>query len=108
MASDVTYDSVIGKMAKDRAAAENIQAEQARAAQEASQTSEEMQALDLDPATLGAMADHLDAMQAAQKAQERVMETSEAVTATLQQQQGQLAEAHKDTPHAADKEFFAA
>ena len=108
-ASDTTYDSVIQAMKDEQAAAEARTAEQQAASQRASQQSEEMQALDLDPDTLGAIADHLDAQQAAVTAQEKVMETAEAVQTALTRGHAGLAEAHQDAPvQAADKEFYAA
>jgi len=135
MASEVTYDGVIRRMdvavggAEDRQArigtaladAED-QAESAGAAQRwADQTAEEMQALNVDSATLGAMADHQDALAAtekahqavlealaeAKKAQGRVTETAQNVKDTLERGHAGLKQAHDDAPvEAADRTFY--
>jgi hypothetical protein len=67
-----------------------------------------MQALELDPATLGAMADHLDAHSDAKAALARVQETAETVQTTLARGHSGLAQAHQDAPvEAAAKPFYA-
>jgi hypothetical protein len=108
-AADTTYDGVLSQMAAAKADAENRAAEQQRASQNASNTSEEMQALEVDSQTLSAMADHLDAHADATKAQNRVQETAEAVEAALKRGHKDLAEAHQNAPvEAAQKEFYSA
>jgi hypothetical protein len=107
MASDVTYDGVLRAMDKAVMAAED-HGETARAAHvQASGIADQMQALEVDPATLGAMADHLDALDAAAKAQQQVLDTARSVHETLQRGHAQLAEAHKEAVvEAADKAFY--
>jgi hypothetical protein len=133
--SDVTYDGVVRRTASLVEVAENTAAEvnaAATAAEEqeqaaaaakswAGETADQMQALNVDAATLGAMADHLDAADAAvrahqqvrealeeaRKAHIRVMETAQNVSATLQQGHAGLNAAHQDAPvAAADREFY--
>jgi hypothetical protein len=134
-AADVSYDGVTRSMAaakdeaEQRAAeqakaasdAEATGADQARSAREASEAADAMQALRVDPATLSAMAEHLEAqdkaIQAQQevqeahdkatKAQQRVQESAEAVEAALNAHAG-LNAAHQEAPVvAADREFYA-
>lgn len=133
--SDVTYDGVVRDMATAVSNAENRAAEvnaamaaaeeQAQEAADAktraSQTADEMQALNMDAATLGAMADHLEALDGAEKAHQhveealeaarkeavRVMETAQNVTDTLQRGHQGLAEAHQNAPvEAAERPFY--
>jgi hypothetical protein len=135
MASEVTYDGVKRRMASATTAAEDRLAQAVNtvtAAQEgaesassgkawAGQSADQMQALGVDPDTLGAMADHLDAVDAADKAhqglleaavavraaQQRVIETAGTVDATLSRLHGGLNEAHQNAPvDAADKAFY--
>jgi hypothetical protein len=107
MASDVTYDSVLRNMTAAKNVAENETAERLEAARNASATSEEMQALGVDPATLSAMADHLDAHDAAVKALQRVQETAETVEVTMKRGHAGLAEAHANAPvTAAERPFY--
>lgn len=135
MASEVTYDGVIRAAgeavtaAEERAseitrttAAAEAQATEAGIAQRwADQAAENMQALNVDSATLGAMADHQDALAAAEKAhqavleeltearkaQGRVTETAQNVKSTLERGHAGLSEAHKDAPvQAADRTFY--
>ena len=107
MASETTYDGVIASMAAAKNNAENRAAEQQKASGEASAASDQMQSLEVDPATLSAMADHLDAHDAAVKAQQRVQETAEAVVAALKRGHAGLAQAHQDAPvTAADRTFY--
>ncbi len=104
---EVTYDGVLRGMTAAQADAEQKAAEADAAAKAASDTAEQMQALEMDPATLGAMADHLDAHAAAQTALARVQETAEIAKATLQRGHSGLSEAHKDAPvEAAAKPFY--
>ena len=106
--ADVTYDGVLASMTAEKASAEGRAAEQQQAGRQASAASEHMQSLDVDPATLSAMADHLDAHDAAVKAQQRVQETAEAVEAALKRGHAGLAQAHQDAPvQAADRQFYA-
>ena len=87
--------------------AEQRGAEVSAAKSAAGTMADEMQSLGVDSATLGAMADHLDALDAAEKAQQRVTETAQAVSHALTRGHQQLAEAHKDAPvAAADREFY--
>jgi hypothetical protein len=107
MAADVTYDGVLTSMARAKADAEGRAAEQQQAAAQASVMADLMQALEVDPATLSAVADHLDAHDAATKAQARVFETAEAVDAALKRGHAGLNQAHQDAPvTAADKSFY--
>ena len=104
---EVTYDGVLGSMTAAQGNAEARAAEAQQASREASAMSEQMQGLEVDPATLSAMADHLDAHDAAVKAQEHVQETAEAVVATLKRGHAGLAEAHQTAPvQAATREFY--
>jgi hypothetical protein len=108
-AADTTYDGVLTNMAATRNVAEGHAAEMQTASQRASQQADEMQALDVDKDTLSAMADHLDAHDAAVKAQQRVIETAESVEAALKRGHQGLAEAHQNAPvEAAEKQFYAA
>ena len=108
-AADTTYDGVLSSMAAAKNVAEGHTAEMQQASRKAAAMSDEMQALDVDPATLSVMADHLDAHEAAVKAQQRVQETAEAVEATLKRGHQGLAAAHQDAPvEAAEKQFYAA
>jgi hypothetical protein len=107
MASDVTYDGVIRAMDSAVMAAEDHGATARTAHKQAARTADQMQALEVDPATLGAMADHLDALDAAVKAQQQVLDTARNVHETLQRGHAQLAEAHKEAVvEAADKAFY--
>ena len=106
---DVTYDGVISAMSAAVARAEGSAAEQQQAGQQASAMADQAQAAGVDPATLSAMADHLDAHDAATKALQRVQETAEAVELALKRGHAGLAEAHQDAPvQAADREFYQA
>lgn len=106
--ADVTYDGVLATMAAEKANAETRAAEQQQASRMASVLSDQMQALEVDPASLSAMADHLDAQDAAVKAQQRVQETGEAVELALKRGHQGLAEAHQNAPvDAARREFYA-
>lgn len=105
--SDVTYDGVITSMSAAVARAEGSAAEQQQAGQQASAMADQAQGLGVDPATLSAMADHLDAHDAATRALRRVQETAEAVEAALKRGHAGLAEAHQAAPvQAADREFY--
>lgn len=135
MASEVTYDSVIRSAGEAVTAAEERAAEVGRSISQAEaqateagiaqrwadQAAENMQALNVDPATLSAMADHQDALTAAEKAhqeaiealqrvaqaQGRVIETAQNVEATLKRGHQGLADAHREAPvDAADREFY--
>jgi len=107
MASDVTYDSVITSMAAEQASAEQRAAEQQQAVARASAMADQMQGLEVDSATLSAMYDHLEAQDAASKAQARVLETAAAVGATLRRGHAGLAEAHQSAPvQAATRDFY--
>jgi hypothetical protein len=109
MASDITYDVVLQNMDKEKAGAEQRAAEQQQAAKDAGTMADNMQALEVDPATLGAVADHLDAHEEAVKALQRVRESAENVEAALKRGHAGLSEAHKDAPvAAADRDFYAA
>lgn len=105
-ASDVTYDGVLSEMNDAVNTAEQHAADVAAAKSDADNIAEQMQALDVDPSTLSAMADHADALDEAEAAHQKVLETAQNVQATLEREQGQLAEAHKNTSHAAEKSFF--
>jgi len=105
-ASDVTYDAVLAKMNDAVQVAEQHAADVTAAKNEADQIADQMQALDVDPATLSAMADHADALDEAETAHQKVLETAQNVQHVLEAEQGQLAEAHKNTAHAAEKAFF--
>lgn len=133
--SDTTYDGVVRDMGTAVSTAEQHAAEtnaamasaesHAQAAADAKaqalRISEDMQALDVDPDTLGAMADHLDAADAAEKAHQaayeavqaaraadiRVMETAQNADATLKRGHAGLAAAHQEAPvQAAAREFY--
>jgi len=105
--SDVTYDGVLKSMAAEQASAEQRAAEQQQAVTRASAMADQMQGLEVDSATLSAMADHLDAQDAASKAQARVLETAAAVDATLRRGHAGLAEAHQSAPvQSATREFY--
>ena len=103
--SDTTYDGVTKLMQHVRDTEDEALTERHNQVQEADTASEEMQALDVNPGTLSAMAEHVDAQQAAQKAEQRVMETADDVLAALKSDQA-LAEAHRENPHAAKREFY--
>lgn len=107
MAADTTYDGVLACMRAAKADAEGRAAEQQRASQVAATTSEMMQVAGVDPATLSAMADLLDAHDEATKAQNRVQEAAATVEAALQRGHAGLNEAHQSAPvTAADKTFY--
>jgi hypothetical protein len=135
MASEVTYDSVIRAAGEAVTAAEERAAEIGRSISQAEaqaveagiaqrwadQAAENMQALKVDPATLSAMADHQDALTAAEKAhqeaiealqrvaqaQARVIETAQNVKDVLIQGHAGLKQAHDDAPvEAADRQFY--
>ena len=104
---EVTYDGVQREMSAAAAAAENQAAAAEAAAKAAANTAEQMQALEMDPGTLGAMADHLDAHEAMKAAAARVQETAETTQATLARGHSGLSEAHKNAPvEAASKPFY--
>jgi hypothetical protein len=132
--ADVTYDGVTRSMAAEQvraearaaeqaraaAAAEAVAAEQQQAGRDASAAADAMQALKVDPGTLSAMADHLDAQDKAEKAQlgvheanteavralQHVQETAAAVEAALRAHAG-LNQAHQEAPVvAADRTFY--
>jgi hypothetical protein len=98
VAADTTYDGVLTLMTQARADAETNAAVQQQLSRNAEVMSDQMQALEVDPRTLSAMADHLDAQQAAVKAQERVQETAETVEAQLKRGHQGLKEAHDNAP----------
>lgn len=105
--SDTTYDGVIRQMEAVRDAEESSLADRQASSRQANSAADDMQALDVDPASLSAMADHLDAHQEAEKAQQKVMETAEAVKDALERGHRGLSEAHKDAPvRSADREFY--
>ena len=105
--SDTTYDSVIKQMEAVRDAEESSLADRRSSTQRANSAADDMQALDVDPGTLSAMADHLDAHSDAEKAQQRVMETAEQVKDALTRGHKGLSDAHKEAPvRAADREFY--
>jgi hypothetical protein len=104
---EVTYDGVQREMSAAAAAAENQAAAAEAAAKAAANTAEQMQALEMDPATLGAMADHLDAHEAMKAAAARVQETAETTQTTLARGHSGLSAAHKEAPvDAAAKPFY--
>jgi len=104
---EVTYDGVQREMTAAAAAAENQAAAAEAAAKAAANTAEQMQALEMDPATLGAMADHLDAHEAMKAAAARVQETAETTQTTLARGHSGLSAAHKEAPvDAAAKPFY--
>jgi len=104
---EVTYDGVQRNMTATQDAAEQQAAEADAAAKAAGDTAEQMQALEMDPATLGAMADHLDAHEAVRAAVARMRETAETVQTTLARGHSGLAEAHQNAPvEAAAKPFY--
>ncbi len=106
-ASDTTYDGVLRHISNVRDFEEAALSERTDAANKAGNLAEEMQALNVDPDTLGSMADHLDAQEDAKKAQQRVMETAEQVKSALERGHRGLSEAHKDAPvPAAEKPFY--
>lgn len=107
MSGDITYDGVLRRMAVAISGAEQRGAEVSAAKSAAGTMADEMQSLGVDSATLGAMADHLDALDAAEKAQQRVTETATAVNDALRRGHQGLSEAHKDAPvAAAQSEFY--
>jgi chromosome segregation ATPase len=96
--------------------------EVADAKNRASATAEGMQMLRMDALTLSAMFDHLEALDASEKAHQhvlealeaarkeaaRAMETAQNVLHVLAQGHAGLAEAHQNAPvAAADREFYA-
>ena len=104
---EVTYDGVQREMSAAAAAAENQAAAAEAAAKAAANTAEQMQALEMDPGTLGAMADHLDAHEAMKAAAARVQETAETTQTTLARGHSGLSAAHKEAPvDAAAKPFY--
>jgi hypothetical protein len=105
--SDTTFDSVIRQMEAVCNAEESSLADRRNSTRQANAAADSMQALHVDPRTLSAMADHLDAHTDAEKAQQRVMETAESVKAALERGHRDLNEAHQNAPvDAADKEFY--
>lgn len=135
MASEVTYDGVIKAAGEAVTAAEERAAEVTRSISQAEaqateagiaqrwadHAADQMQALNVDSATLGAMADHQDALATAEKAhqavlealeqarqaQARVTETAQNVESTLKRGHAGLAEAHQNAPvEAAATEFY--
>lgn len=108
MAADITYDGVLASMTGSKAAAEAHSAEMDQASKLAAQQADQMQALEVDPVTLSAMADHLDAHGEAVKAQARVIETAEMVEEALKRGHAGLNAAHQDAPvPAAQRDFYA-
>jgi hypothetical protein len=107
MAADTTYDAVLQHASRARDFEEAALAERQQVVAQANAMAEQMQALSVDPATLGAMADHLDALNAAAAAQQRVVETAGQVADTLQRGHAGLKEAHDNAPvQAADTAFY--
>lgn len=108
MAAEVTYGSVFAGMSSAALVAFDRAGEQDRMKQQASSLAEQMQALSLDPATLGAMADYIDANDKAARALQAAHEAAETVAAALQRGHAGLNEAHQNAPvDAADKTFYA-
>ena len=107
VAAETTYDRLFYDMQRQREAADDIAAQQAKTANDTAATAEEMQELHLDPQTLGAMADHVDAQQAAGEALRRVTETAEAVLGSLRSGHSALNEAHQAAPGGgAERAFY--
>jgi hypothetical protein len=106
-AGDVTYDGVQRDMTQAMTDAEARHAEADAGAKQASETADQMQGLEMDPGTLGAMADHLDAWEALKAAAAKVMETAETVQTTMARGHSGLNEAHQNAPvEAATKPFY--
>ena len=107
MAAEVTYDGVLRALDAARQNAEHLAAETAKAIVQSQNNAESMQALNMDAKVLSAMADHLDAMQAALDALRRCQETAEQTAAVLKTNHQVLAEAHQAAPvQAADRGFY--
>ena len=107
MASDVTYDGVLRHVTLAQDFEEAALAERNDRAGQAAGLADQMQALGVDPATLGAMGDYLDAMADAQKAQQQAMEAAEVVAVNLKRGHAALSEAHKEAPvRAAERPFY--
>lgn len=108
-AADTTYDGVLQDMAAAKNVAEGNAAEAQSASKNADSLADQMQALNVDPATLSAMADHQAAHDDVMKAYQRLVETAENVEATLKRGHQGLAEAHQNAPvEAAERPFYAA
>jgi hypothetical protein len=106
-AADTTYGGVLASMSAAKDDAEAKSAEQQQASKHAGSMADEMQAMEVDPTTLSAMADHLDAHETAVKALQRVQETAETVEAAMKRGHAGLAEAHANAPvQAATREFY--
>lgn len=133
--ADTTYDGIVREMETAVSDAENRTAEastaqaaaEANAAQvaaaktQAHLSADEMQALEMDAATLGAMADYLEVLDRAETAHRdaeeasararaenvRVQEAALNVAATMKRGHAALAAAHQEAPvDAADKAFY--
>jgi len=107
VSAETNYTTVLNNA---KAAAEQAEEDAAAAAQRlqvAQQHAEEMQAAEVDPATLSSQMDLVDRLQAAEQAAKETMEHAMAVYDGLQQRHGGLKEAHDDAPvRAAQREFY--
>lgn len=132
---EVTYASVKARMRQTVTDAEQRQAEAQEAVQateehlawtqgakaEAGAMADEMQALEVDPATLGAMSEHLDALDAAERAAvelqeqavankaawDKVLETAQQVSSQMEASgHGNLDEAHANAAAGGGKKEF--
>jgi len=105
--ADTNYTTVQTAANGQAASAENAAAEVARQRAEAERIAEEMQAADVDGATLSAQMDHVDRLRHAESALSGVPESATVVTSGLQQRHGGLKEAHDNAPvRAADRTFY--
>jgi hypothetical protein len=105
--ADTNYTTVLtnAKLAADQAEQDAVAASQRL--QLAQQHAEEMQAAEVDPATLSSQMDLVDRLQAAEQAAKETGEHAQAVYDGLQQRHGGLKEAHDSAPvRAAQREFY--
>jgi hypothetical protein len=106
-ATDTTYTTVDVAAKEQATQAEYAAADVAAQRKAAEQILDDMQALDIDPATLSSQADHVARLKLAEDALTSVTESGAAVSDGLQRRHGGLKEAHDDAPvRAAEREFY--
>jgi hypothetical protein len=107
MTADTNYTTVLqnAKLASEQADQDTVTASARRVV--AQQHAEEMQAVEVDPATLSSQMELVERLQAAEQAAKETGEHAMAVYTGLQQRHGGLKEAHDDAPvRAAQREFY--
>lgn len=107
MTADTNYTTVLTNAKKAADDAEQDAVAAAKRRQVAQQHAEEMQAAEVDGATLSSQMELVERLQAAEQAAKETGEHAMAVYSGLQQRHGGLHDAHVEAPvRAAKREFY--